>query len=83
MGPFKKGPFYLAKEAGADILPFGIHGLFEFNPKGSFLLNPGKVTVNIGKPVPYEAFKDLSVEELRNYFFDIISGLSRKKEPGR
>nr|NJM03722.1 1-acyl-sn-glycerol-3-phosphate acyltransferase [Desulfobacula sp.] len=83
MGPFKKGPFYLAKEAGADILPFGIHGLFEFNPKGSFLLNPGKVIVNIGKPVPYETVKDFSVEELRNYFFDIISGLSQKKEPGR
>ena len=83
MGPFKKGPFYLAKEAGADILPFSIHGLFEFNPKGSFLLNPGKVFVNIGRPIPYEAFKDLSVEELRNYFFEIISGLSQKKEPGR
>lgn len=83
MGPFKKGPFYLAKEAGADILPFGIHGLFEFNPKGRFLLNPGKVTVNIGKPVPYEAVKDLSVEDLKNYLFDIISGLSHKKEPGR
>ncbi len=83
MGPFKKGPFYLAKEAGADILPFGIHGLFEFNPKGSFLLNPGKVTVNIGRPIPFEAFKDLSPEELKNYLFDIISGLSQKKEPGR
>ncbi|OGR53391.1 MAG: hypothetical protein A3J80_03975 [Desulfobacula sp. RIFOXYB2_FULL_45_6] len=79
MGLFKKGHFYLAKEAGADILPFSIHGLFEFNPKGSFLLNPGKVFVNIGRPIPYEAFKDLSVEELRNYLFDIISGLSRKK----
>jgi len=83
MGVFKKGPFYLAKEAGADILPFGIHGLFEFNPKGRFLLNPGRVTVNIGEPVPYEAVKDLPVEELRNYFFDIISGLSQKKAPGR
>ena len=83
MGPFKKGPFYLAKEAGADILPFGIHGLFAFNPKSSFLLNPGKVTVNIGRPIPFEAFKDLSVEELKNYLFDIISGLSQKGEPGK
>jgi 1-acyl-sn-glycerol-3-phosphate acyltransferase len=83
MGPFKKGPFYLAMEAGADILPFGIHGLFEFNPKGRFLLNPGKVFVNIGRPIPFEAVKDLSVEDLKNYLFDIISGLSHKKEPGR
>jgi 1-acyl-sn-glycerol-3-phosphate acyltransferase len=83
MGPFKKGPFYLAKEAGADILPFSIHGLFEYNPKGSFLLHPGKVTVTIGMPIPYETFKDLSVEEVRNKLFDIISGLSQKKKPGR
>jgi 1-acyl-sn-glycerol-3-phosphate acyltransferase len=83
MGPFKKGPFYLAKEAGADILPFGTRGLFEFNPKGSFLLNPGRITVNIGRPIPFEVVKDLSVEELKNYLFDIISGLSQEKEPGK
>jgi len=83
MGLFKKGPFYLAKEAKADILPFGIHGLFEFNPKGSFLLNPGKVTVNIGKPILYESFKDLPVEDLKTYLFNIISELNQKKEPGR
>ena len=83
MEPFKKGPFHLAKEAKASILPFGMNGLFEFNPKGSFLLNPGNVTVNIGRPLPYETFKDLSVEELKQYLFDIIAGLSKKKEPGR
>ncbi|OGR38777.1 MAG: hypothetical protein A3J80_07640 [Desulfobacula sp. RIFOXYB2_FULL_45_6] len=82
MGPFKKGPFYLAKEAKVSILPFGIHGLFEFNQKGSFLLTPGNVTVNIGRPIPYESVKNLSVEELKDYLFDIISGLSKKKEPG-
>jgi hypothetical protein len=34
-------------------------------------------------PIPYETFKDLSVEEVRNKLFDIISGLSQKKKPGR
>ncbi|MFA5902423.1 MAG: lysophospholipid acyltransferase family protein [Desulfobacula sp.] len=81
MGPFKKGPFHLAKEAKATILPFGTLGLFEYNPKGSFILNPGNVTVNIGRPIPYEVFRDLSVEELKQYLFDIISGLC-KKNPG-
>lgn len=81
MGPFKKGPFHLAKEAKASILPFGMNGLFEFNQKGSFLLNPGKVTVNIGRPISYETFKDLSIEELKQYLFKIISGLSKKRGP--
>ena len=83
MGAFKKGPFHLAKEAKASILPFGINGLFEFNKKGSFLLNPGNVIVNIGRPIPYETFKNFSIEELKQYLFAIISGLSKKKEPGR
>ena len=38
MGPFKKGPFYLAKEAGADILPFGIHGLRPLHDYPDFLV---------------------------------------------
>lgn len=78
MTPFKKGPFHLAQKAGADILPFGIKGLFEYNPKGHLKLNPGVVTVNIGKPVAYEAFKHLSVEELRQAMFDRIYMLSKK-----
>ncbi len=77
MGSFKKGPFHMAKESKVSILPFRINGLFEFNPKGSFLLTPGKVTVTIGSPVSYETYKDFSMEELKQYLFDIISGLNK------
>lgn len=77
MTPFKKGPFHLAKEACADILPFGINGLFKYNQKGRLNLSPGVVKVNIGKPFPYETFKDLSVEELRKTMFDRIYNLSQ------
>lgn len=76
IGPFKKGPFYLAKQAQADILPFGINGLFEYNPKGSMILTPGRVTLKIGKPIPYESVKDLSIEALRKIIFDRICSLS-------
>lgn len=81
IGPFKKGPFHLAKEAKTSILPFGMNGLFEFNQKGSFLLTPGKVTVNIGRPISYETYKNFTIEELKQNIFDIISGLSKKKRP--
>lgn len=77
MAPFKKGPFHLAKDAKADILPFGISGLFAYQRKGSLELTPGPVTVRIGKPIPYAAFKDLPVDQLRQMLFDIIQGLSR------
>ncbi len=74
--PFKKGPFHLAKGANADILPFGINGLFDYNKKGGFFLNPRTVKVNIGKPIAYDSFKDLPVEEIRQNVFDVIYTLS-------
>lgn len=77
MGPFKKGPFHLAKSTRADILPFGIKGLFEFNPKGSWDLTPGPVRVWIGKPISHTDYQALSVEALRDHVFQEISRLSR------
>ena len=78
MGSFKKGPFHLAKGAKADILPFAITGLFDYHQKGFLLLNPGEVKVNIGRPIPYDEFKDLSIEEFRQSFFDLIRNLKKK-----
>ena len=78
MASFKKGPFYLAKGAKTDILPFGINGLYNFHKKGNIILNPGKVTLTIGEPLLYDKFKDLSVEELRAMIFSKIYKLSHK-----
>ncbi len=78
MAPFKKGPFHLAKGAKADILPFAINGLFSFHHKSSLILRPGKVKVNIGKPIPYNSFKDLSIDETRQNLFNIICKLSKQ-----
>jgi len=73
---FKKGPFHLAKGAKADILPFAITGLYDYHKKGSFLLKPGEVSVNIGRPILYDEFEDLSMEELRQHTFKIINHLT-------
>ena len=75
---FKKGPFYLAKKAQADILPFAINGLFDYHQKAGLILRPGTVNVTIGKPVSYNTFKDLSVEEIRQNMFDTICKLKQK-----
>ncbi len=72
---FKKGPFHLAKEAKADILPFAVAGLFNYHPKSSLILNPGRVGVNIGRPILHKDFKDFSVEKLREHVFQTIKHL--------
>ena len=44
---FHKGAFYLANEFNIDILPVLIHGNSEVNPKGSFIIKDGSITVKI------------------------------------
>lgn len=77
MADFKKGPFHLAKNARADILPFGINGLFNYHQKGSLLLTPGKTTVTIGQPISYKTFKGQSIDELRHTLFNRIQQLAQ------
>jgi 1-acyl-sn-glycerol-3-phosphate acyltransferase len=54
--PFKKGPFYLAMEAGAPVVPVSIHGSESLMPKGSARLHPGKVHIVFHEPLDPAAF---------------------------
>ena len=65
MGAFKKGPFHLALEAGADILPFFINGLFEYKSKKGWKLNPTTATIRFGTPIPYISFMNDNVETVK------------------
>ncbi|MDQ5984469.1 MAG: hypothetical protein CSYNP_00164 [Syntrophus sp. SKADARSKE-3] len=55
---FKQGMFHLALQAGVPIVPISIIGASEIMPKRSMVVNPGKITMVIGKPfdvTPYTA----------------------------
>jgi 1-acyl-sn-glycerol-3-phosphate acyltransferase len=43
--PFKKGPFYLAKEYGAPVVPVSIAGTERMLPKGSWRIKPGTARI--------------------------------------
>lgn len=49
--PFKKGPFHLAEAARVPIVPIGIRGTAEVNPKSEMRVRPGAVHVAIGDPI--------------------------------
>jgi 1-acyl-sn-glycerol-3-phosphate acyltransferase len=49
--PFKKGPFYLAMEAGAPCVPVSIHGTESMMAKGSLRVKPGTANVEFHAPI--------------------------------
>lgn len=51
MLPFKKGPFYLAMEAGAPCIPVSIHGTEKLMAKGSLRIHPGIVHITFHAPI--------------------------------
>ncbi len=54
VGEFKRGSFHVAFETGAPIVPVAIQGSFEIMKRHSWLVNPGRVSVAIGKPMYLE-----------------------------
>ncbi|HJN77562.1 MAG TPA: lysophospholipid acyltransferase family protein [Myxococcota bacterium] len=50
--PFKRGPFHLARAAGAEILPVVVRGAADSLPKGSWTIRPGRILVDIKAPLP-------------------------------
>ena len=49
--PFKKGPFYLAKETGAPCIPVSIWGTESIMAKGSVRIRPGTAHVTFHAPL--------------------------------
>jgi 1-acyl-sn-glycerol-3-phosphate acyltransferase len=49
--PFKKGPFYLAQETGAPIVPVSIHGTETMMRKGSLRIFPGVAHIRVHPPL--------------------------------
>jgi 1-acyl-sn-glycerol-3-phosphate acyltransferase len=56
MLPFKKGPFYLAEQCQAPVVPVTISGTHYVMPKGRFAIKPGVVEVIFHEPIPPAEF---------------------------
>jgi len=56
--PFKKGPFYLAMESGAEVVPVTIAGTQAIMPKGRFRIRGGTAVVTFHPPIDTKACSD-------------------------
>ncbi|MGB6743050.1 MAG: lysophospholipid acyltransferase family protein [Terracidiphilus sp.] len=72
--PFKKGPFYLAKETGAPCIPVSIHGTETMMAKGSLKIRPGAAHIVFHAPI-YPGNYDTREELLDAVRAAIASGL--------
>jgi 1-acyl-sn-glycerol-3-phosphate acyltransferase len=81
VGEFNKGPFFLARKTQADILPFALNGLYQFNNKHSWHLHPQSVSVVYGEPIPYASFKDLSLDDTKDLVREKIIQLKAQGSP--
>ncbi|MEO0190909.1 MAG: lysophospholipid acyltransferase family protein [candidate division WOR-3 bacterium] len=62
--PFKKGGFVLAIKGGIPIIPIGIYGSNRILPKGSIKINPGTISIAVGKPIETLGFNLENKERL-------------------
>ena len=75
MGNFKKGPFHLALNTGATIVPIALINAFEAKRKTDWKLKPGLIKARFGSPIYFANYSDLNVEELRDVVKNKIQDL--------
>ncbi len=82
--PFKKGPFYLAMEAGVPIVPMTILGTFEIMPKGRLSIRPGTATLIFHAPVETSRFalRDELMAAVRESMASALPAKRRETEIG-
>ncbi|MEW6757551.1 MAG: lysophospholipid acyltransferase family protein [Acidobacteriota bacterium] len=70
--PFKKGPFVLALDLQAPILPISIRGARRVQSRHGFWFSPGEITVVFHEPIPTEGLGYETRDSLRDRTRDII-----------
>jgi 1-acyl-sn-glycerol-3-phosphate acyltransferase len=78
MGPFKKGGFVVAMDAGSRIVPVALAGTRELMPRGGFRIRPGTVRVTVLDPVPTGSYsyddRDALIADVRRRMAAALAG---------
>jgi len=85
LGPFKKGAFHLAIQAGVPIVPVVIHNSGDVQPKTEFAMRPATVHVDVLPPVDTSRWRaatvDRHVREVRNMFLRCLGQPAERVAP--
>jgi putative phosphoserine phosphatase/1-acylglycerol-3-phosphate O-acyltransferase len=76
LGPFKKGAFHMAIQAGVPMVPIVIHNAGDVAPKNEFLMRPAKVRVDVLPAVDTSKWSvrtmNQHVAEVRGMFLEAL-----------
>jgi putative phosphoserine phosphatase/1-acylglycerol-3-phosphate O-acyltransferase len=77
LGPFKKGAFHIAMQAGVPVVPIVIRNAGEVMWRGAQTLRPGRVEVAVLPPVPTTGWTGRTVarhaEKVRELFVETLA----------
>ena len=79
VGPFKNGVFRMAIQFGYPIVPMSIVGSYEFNRKGSWMLNPSSIVVHMHDTIETEGMNKNDADLLMERVHRIVSGPVNKQ----
>ena len=84
MLPFKKGPFYLAKDSGAPCIPVSIYGTEKILPHGSLRIHPGVAHIVFHEPIDPAAYatRDELSDAVRAAIASALPGWMRAQPQG-
>jgi 1-acyl-sn-glycerol-3-phosphate acyltransferase len=78
VGPFKKGGFVVAMDAGSRIVPVALQGTRELMPRGGFRIRPGTVRVRVLDPVSAGSYsygdRDALIADVRGRIAAALAG---------
>jgi 1-acyl-sn-glycerol-3-phosphate acyltransferase len=74
VGPFKNGVFRMAIQFGYPIVPMSIVGSYEFNRKGSWMLNPSSIVVHMHDTIETAGMSKNDADLLMERVHRIVSG---------
>ncbi len=75
LGPFKKGGFHLALQAGVPVVPVAITGSFDVMPKHTLKVTPGPVEVFVESPIDVTRFQP---EDYNGLLAEVHSVIERR-----
>ncbi len=78
LGPFKKGAFHIALQAGAPIVPIVFRNALDALPLGGLVMRPATVEVVVHAPIPTDGWSraglDHEIERIHHMYEETLEG---------